>query len=356
MSFSDSTMLSPLSAIYSVVTRARLSAYRSGLLSTSKLPVPVISVGNLTTGGTGKTPLVEWICRKIAGDGVRVCVLSRGYGRINPKTQVVVSTGTEILTNEREAGDEPFLLAENLRGIAAVVCNPNRFAAGQWAIENLGSQVFVLDDGFQHLRLRRDLDIVTIDATEPWGGGRLLPRGRLREPRKSLSRADCVVVTRVDQIGDPDSLRDEVTEVATGIPVFISRMLTSGLFTLEGNPVVSPLKPTGAFCGVGNADSFFNQLRQSGYEPAFTRAFPDHHPYKQSDIDALAREAEDSGALSLVTTAKDSIKLRSLTFPLPCYFLGIKISIYDDELLTELIRSAISRVDSRGVLRPEREA
>ncbi|MBC8032409.1 MAG: tetraacyldisaccharide 4'-kinase [Pyrinomonadaceae bacterium] len=346
MSFLDSTMLFPLSTIYSAVTRARLQAYRSGLLSTSKLPVPVISVGNLTTGGTGKTPLVEWISRRIVDDGKRVCVLTRGYGRINPKTQVVVSNGTEILTNERAAGDEPFLLAENLRGIAAVVCNSNRAAAGQWAIQNLGTQVFVLDDGFQHLRLARDLNIVTIDATEPWGGGRLLPQGRLREPRTSLARADCVVITRVDQTADLDSLRDAVTEVADGIPVFMSRMLTSGLFTLAGEPVVFPLQPTGAFCGVGNAESFFNHLRGAGQELAFTRAFADHHQYKQTELDALAREATAHGAVSLITTAKDAIKLRSLSLPIPCCVLEIRISIEDEERFVELIRNAISQAGS----------
>jgi tetraacyldisaccharide 4'-kinase len=303
-------------------------------------------VGNLTTGGTGKTPLVEWICRKIASDGWRVCVLTRGYGRVNPKTQVVVSNGTEILTNERAAGDEPFLLAENLQGIAAVVCNPNRAAAGQWAIQNLGTQVFVVDDGFQHLRLARALNIVTIDATEPWGGGRLLPQGRLREPRRNLSRADCVVITRVDQAADLDSLRDEVNEFADGIPIFISRMLTSGLFKLNGERVASSPEPTGAFCGVGNAESFFNHLRGAGYELAFTRAFADHHHYKQTDIDALAREAKAQGAVSLITTAKDAIKLRSLSLPIPCYVLEIQISIEDEERFIELIRSAISGAGS----------
>ncbi|HUS12956.1 MAG TPA: tetraacyldisaccharide 4'-kinase, partial [Pyrinomonadaceae bacterium] len=188
--------LLPLSAVYSAMIRARLSAYQRGWFSVSKLPVPVISVGNLTTGGTGKTPLVELVCRTIAGEGSscdegtskpgpgakRVCVLTRGYGRPNPSSQVLVSNATEIFADERQSGDEPYLLAKDLVGVAAVVCNPDRVAAGKWALENLRSEVFVLDDGFQHLRLARDLDIVTLDATNPWGGGSLLPYGRLREP------------------------------------------------------------------------------------------------------------------------------------------------------------------------------
>lgn len=334
-------MLFPITTIYRAVTWARLQAYKSGLLSTSKLPTPVISVGNLTTGGTGKTPLVEWICRQIAREGKRVCVLTRGYGRVNPKTQIVVSNGSEILASEREAGDEPFLLAEKLMGTAAVVCNPNRIAAGEWAIENLKTQVFVLDDGFQHLRLARDLNILTIDATDPWGGGRLLPQGKLREPRKSLSRADCIVITRVDQTEDPNSLLHAVREFAGETPVFMSRMVTSGLFTLDGEPA-TPLQPAGAFCGVGNAESFFNQLRGAGYELVLTRSFPDHHQYKQSDVDALAREAASQGVVSWITTAKDAIKLRSLNHSVPCHVFEIKISFEDEDRFVGLIRNAIS--------------
>ena len=343
MSLSDSMMLVPISAIYSVITRARLAAYRRGLLSTSELTAPVISVGNLTTGGTGKTPLVEWICRTIANEGKQVCVLTRGYGRVNPTTQVVVSNEAEILTNEQEAGDEPFLLAQKLLGTAAVICNPDRVAAGLWAIENLGTQVFVLDDGFQYLRLSRDLNIVTIDATDPWGGGSLLPQGRLRESPKSLSRADCVVMTRTEQKEDLNSIVGVVQELAGDIPVFKSRMLAKSLRTLKGEPVVSPVQPAGAFCGVGNPESFFKQLRGEGYEPSFTHSFVDHYQYKQTDVDALVREAQAHGAERLITTAKDAIKLRNFNFPIPCYVLEIQISIDEEERFVQLIRNAISK-------------
>jgi len=347
MSISILKMLFPLSLVYNAVTRARLRGYQSGLFPTFNLPVPVISVGNLTTGGTGKTPLVEWICRKIAGDGKRVAVLTRGYGRANPKSQVVVSNGTEILAGEREAGDEPLLLAENLRGIAAVICNPSRVAAGRWAIENLGTQVFVLDDGFQHIRLARDLDIVTIDATDPWGGGKLLPQGRLREPKQSLSRADCAVITRADQVEDLDGIHATIQEFAGEIPIFTSRMRKAGLITFEGNRVDSIPEPTGAFCGIGNAGSFFNQLRNAGYAPGLTRAFPDHYKYQQADVDALVREAKAKGVVSLLTTAKDAIKLRSLAIPIPWYVFAIEISIEDEDRFVGLIRNAISQAEAR---------
>lgn len=336
-----SLILPPLSAIYSVVTRARISGYRRGWFSVSKLSAPVISVGNLTTGGTGKTPLVEWVCISVAREtGKKACVLTRGYGRANPQSQVVVSDGNKLLASEREAGDEPYLLAQNLLGIAAVVSNPDRLAAGEWAIKNLGSEVFVFDDGFQHLRLARDLDIVTIDATNPWGGGTLLPYGRLREPRVGLSRADCIVVTRTEQVEDTVSLNESVQRFAGAIPVFNSRMMTSGIRGLNGESVDNEslrAQPLAAFCGVGNPESFFNQLRQEGYTPVFTRAFADHHNYSQADLNRLIKEAKDHGARGLITTAKDALKLASLELELPCYVLEIRISIDDDARLLKMI-------------------
>jgi tetraacyldisaccharide 4'-kinase len=344
-----SIILPPLSAIYSVVTRARISGYQRGWFSVSKLSAPVISVGNLTTGGTGKTPLVEWLCRAVAREtGKKACVLTRGYGRANPQTQVVVSDGNQLLAAEREAGDEPFLLAQNLNGIAAVISNPDRLAAGEWAIKNLGNQVFVLDDGFQHLRLARDLDIVTIDATNPWGGGNLLPYGRLREPRAGLSRADCIVVTRTEQVEDMVSLSESVQRFAGTIPVFTSRMVTSGIRGLNGESVdIESLRaqPLAAFCGVGNPESFFNQLRQEGYTPVFTRAFADHHHYSQTDLNRLIKEAKDHGASGLITTAKDAIKLASLELELPCYVLEITISIDDDAGLIKIIQAACQNAE-----------
>jgi tetraacyldisaccharide 4'-kinase len=339
-----SLILPPLSAIYSIVTRARITGYQRGWFSVSKLSAPVISVGNLTTGGTGKTPLVEWVCRAVAREtGKRACVLTRGYGRANPQSQVVVSDGNKLLAPEREAGDEPYLLAQNLIGIAAVVSNPDRVAAGEWAIKNLSSEVFVLDDGFQHLRLSRDLDIVTIDATNPWGGGSLLPYGRLREPRTGLSRADCIVITRTEQVEDVTSLRERVQRLAGTIPVFTSRMVTSGIRALNGESVSSErllAEPVAAFCGVGNPESFFNQLRQEGYTPVFTRAFADHHNYTQADLNRLTKDAKDHGASGLITTAKDARKLASLELELPCYLLEIKISIDDDARLSKMIQAA----------------
>lgn len=322
-----SLLLPPLSALYGAVTRTHLSLYQRGTLRTVKLERPVISVGNITAGGTGKTPLVEWVAKTLAREGKRVCILTRGYRRKNPRAQVVVSDGQSIMATPAEAGDEPFLLANNLLGSAAVICNADRVRAGRYAIEIFGSECFVLDDGFQHFRLARDLNIVTIDATNPWGGGRLLPYGRLREPISGLSRADCVVLTRCDQAADVTHIRDLS-------PVFESTMRVVRPPQVEG--------PLAAFCAVGNPESFFEQVRKHGYELVFEKAFTDHHWYTQQDINNLIKAANESGAKSLITTAKDAVKLHSLSFSLPLHVLEVEIAIKNEAALVELIRAAVA--------------
>lgn len=329
-----SLVLPPLSALYGAVTRTRLALYQRGTFQTTKLDRPVISVGNITAGGTGKTPLVEWVARNIAGAGKNVCILTRGHGRENPQRQVVVSDGKTILATPAEAGDEPYVLATKLLGSAAVICNADRISAGRYAIETLGTDCFVLDDGFQHLRLARDLNIVTIDATNPWGGGQLLPYGRLREPLAGLIRADCIVVTRCDQVDDLDDLREHIRALMRENPPPIFRSSMKPLRSLL------PAGPVAAFCAVGNPTAFFRQLKESDYDVVYEKSFADHHAYTQHDVDELVRAATRAGATSLITTAKDAVKLRSLHFSLPWHVFEIEISIEDEAALTQLIKTA----------------
>src|SRR6185503_14948563 len=251
----------------------RLSLYRRGTFQTTKLDRPVISVGNITTGGTGKTPLVEYVARMIASHGKKVCILTRGYGRKDPHLQVIVSDGYDVLASPSEAGDEPYLLATKLAGQAAVISSADRIAAGEEAIKDFGTEVFVLDDGFQHLRLARDLNIVCIDATNPWGGGRLLPYGRLRESLEGMSRADCVVLTRCDQVESVETLREEVRELTSGKPMFESLMRPVRVTSLKnGSGTLVPPARVAAFCAVGNPDSFFRNVRQLGFEIGLQRS------------------------------------------------------------------------------------
>jgi tetraacyldisaccharide 4'-kinase len=256
---------------------------------------------------------------------------------------VIVSDGSTVLTNVAEAGDEPFLLAQNLKGLAAVISDPNRIAAGKWAIDNLDAEVFVLDDGFQHLALARDLNILTIDATNPWGGGKLLPAGRLREPRSGLSRADCVVVTRADQSDEVISLEAEIQRLIGSRPVVTSEMTVKSISRMTSErpeELVSLPQPAVAFCAVGNPESFFKLLRRAGIDLVFTRTFPDHHRYTQADVDSLIQESRESGAQGIITTAKDAVKLRQIKFELPCYVLNIEISIEEEDRVIQMVDAA----------------
>lgn len=349
MTSSESFILAPIGALYGVVTRARLALYGSGVLRVQRVDAPVLSVGNITAGGTGKTPLVEWLARVVAlQERKRVCILTRGYGRANERQRVVVSDGTRVLADAREGGDEPLLLAESLLSVAAVVSDADRVAGAHWAIENLGSEVFILDDGFQHLRIARDLNIVTVDGTDPFGGGRLLPRGRLREPVKGLRRADLIVVTRSEQAHDIDRLRAELEHLSGGRPVLFSRARTRAVRPIaetgEGETVSAASLPraSAAFCAIGNPGAFFTHLRSDGHTLAYTRAFTDHHVYTQADAESLARAAKDAGAELLLTTAKDAVKLRSLRFDVPCYVIEIELEFDDETSLVRLIDKTLS--------------
>jgi tetraacyldisaccharide 4'-kinase len=333
-----SIVLPPLSLLYGAVTRTRLSLYRRGTFQTTKLDRPVISIGNITTGGTGKTPLVEHVARIIAAQGKKVCILTRGYGRKDPHLQVIVSDGYGVLASPSEAGDEPYLLATKLKGLAAVISSADRIAAGREAIKDFGTDCFVLDDGFQHLRLARDLNVVTVDATNPWGGGRLLPHGRLRESIEGMRRADCVVITRCDQVASVDGLREEILQLTGGRPIFESRMRMVRVVPLKnGGEAIAPPARIVAFCAVGNPLSFFESLRQAGYQIAAERSFPDHHVFTQDEIDALIRSAKDAEAEGLVTTAKDAVKLRTMAFEIRIYVMEIEIAIDDAENFPRLV-------------------
>jgi tetraacyldisaccharide 4'-kinase len=337
--------LTPLGLLYGAAMRARASLYEHQFFRTHKFGKPVISIGNLTTGGTGKTPLVAAIARHLAQKGRRVCILTRGYGRENPGRRVVVSDGNQILADVTQTGDEPLKLAEQLEGKAAVICDSDRVSAAQFAEEKLDSDVFILDDGFQNLRIARDVNVATVDATNPWGNKHVLPAGILREPVKALGRADCVVLTRTDQSTEADLLKQ--VERITRAPVLSSRMIISEIRSIRSTgasqtktPVAG--QPVVAFCAVGNPQAFFDLIR-ADLNLTGTIAFRDHHQFTQGDSDRVTRDALAGGAQALVTTAKDEVKLRALRFDLPCYVVDIAIEISSPDKLFDLIDRAIAR-------------
>jgi tetraacyldisaccharide 4'-kinase len=337
--------LSPLGGLYGVAMKVRRGFYRRGWLRVREVGAPVISVGNITLGGTGKTPLVEWVATKLAAENRQVCILTRGYGRLHPRQRVVVSNGSEILSDAAHAGDEALLLAERLKGHAAVISDADRVSAARWAIKHLGSGVLILDDGFQNLGLARNLNIVAVDATNPWGNRQLIPAGILREPLTQLSRADCIVLTRIEDSDQIEKLEREMSQL-TKSPIFHSRTKIRSLrpINVAGENLSSEevrSSRIAAFCGIGNPKSFFAQLQRDGYELVYTQKFRDHHAYDQSNIDRVVRESIAAGAQALLTTAKDEVKLRSLRFDPPCYAVDITIEIAEEEQFGTLIKESL---------------
>jgi tetraacyldisaccharide 4'-kinase len=292
-----------------------------------RVSVPVVCVGNLTVGGTGKTPCVEYIARLLREHDLRVAILSRGYGA------------------EAGRNDEAMVLEENLPDVPHYH-GADRVALAQTAIEESDSEVLVLDDGFQHRRLARDLDLVLIDTTDPWGGGYLLPRGGLREPRQNLRRAGLVVMTRCDAIdaAELDRLAGEVRGVASDRAVVRTTHAPLELIGAEGVASIDSLrdKPVGAFCGIGNPEAFRRTLAGRGAEVREFREFPDHHPYDRRDVDDLERWAASLPPdAAVVTTQKDWVKLRVATLgghPLWALRIGLQFvegkDVFDRAVLT----------------------
>ncbi len=287
--------LSAASLPYAIAVRLRNLAYDRGWLRRHRAGVPVVSVGNLTVGGTGKTPCVEYVARHYREQDLRVAVLSRGYG------------------GEGGRNDEALVLEENLPDVPHLQ-GADRVRWSRAAVEELDSEVLVLDDGFQHRRLARDLDLVLLDATDPWGQGRLLPRGLLREPVSGLRRAGVILLTRCDQAGDLAGLRRQVERIAPGVPVVETTHRPLDL--VDSEETTFPLeslreRPVAAFCGLGNPEAFRRTLLDLGADLRAFRAFADHHPYNRDDVEALRRWAEALAADGMiVTTQKDLVKLR----------------------------------------------
>ncbi|HZT82310.1 MAG TPA: tetraacyldisaccharide 4'-kinase [Gemmataceae bacterium] len=282
---------------YGLGVRLRNGLYDRGWRRVERAPVPVVSVGNLTLGGTGKTPCVEYVARFYRERGLRAAILSRGYG---------AGAGRN---------DEALVLEENLPDVPHLQ-GADRAALARAAAEELESEVLVLDDGFQHRRLARDLDVVLVDATNPWGHGRLFPRGLLREPRAALRRAGVVVLTRCDQASAEarGRVREEAARLAPEAPVAEAVHRPVGL--VDSDRGVSPVSaltagPVAAFCGIGNPEAFRRSLAALGADVVAFRAFPDHHPYGRADVEALRGWARGQATdCVVVTTQKDLVKLR----------------------------------------------
>ena len=331
--------MTPFGYLYGAMVNARSALYRKGFFKSFSLGAPTVSIGNITVGGTGKTPLVAFVAEFLAERGEKVCILTRGYKRENPGQRIVVSDAERVLADVRQAGDEPFELARKLLGKAVIIADKNRARAGRWAREKFGVTAFVLDDGFQHLRVRRDLDIVCIDATNPFGNYKVLPNGILRETLQNLRRANAIVITRANLAKNLENLKSEISSLNKNCPIFISNNKISDLVELnEFHEESQRTKDKGqrtkdkslAFCALGNPGNFFDQLKQDNFNLAATEMFPDHHFYTQNDIEKLESEAKQNKAKILITTAKDGVKLDKLRFSMPCYVVE-NTPVFEDE-------------------------
>ncbi len=285
--------------IYSAIIRLRNCLYSNRLLRSAKVEKPVISIGNLTAGGTGKTPLVIWLYNFLQQKEFNCAILTRGY-------KTADSTNT----------DEPALL-QNSCPHAKVIINPDRAKSANMAINNFGADVLVMDDGFQHRRLARDLDIITIDATNPFGYGKILPAGLLREPIESLKRAHAAVLTRCNQI-PPDHLAKIEQKIKSINPVTtLARSVHQPVCAKSASNKPMSIdelrtKKIYAFCGIGNPQAFFNTLKETGLNITGSKIFNDHHRYTADDLTQISRHAEKANANLAITTEKDWTKITHL--------------------------------------------
>jgi tetraacyldisaccharide 4'-kinase len=334
------SLLWPLSLPYAAIARLRARAYRQGLLRQRRLEEAVISVGNLTVGGTGKTPMVLWIAERLLAEGKSVGILTRGY-RGKP---VSASAAKSQTTNDSAAistSDELRLLQSRLENRALFGVGPDRYKNGL-ALAARGVDWFILDDGFQHLQLARDVDIVLIDASKPFGGGHLLPAGRLREPRAAIKRADLVVITRSNHAPAIES----IVRRHSAAPIFYARTTLASVYSPSNSQLTAAearSKILFAFCGIGNPAAFIADLRDWGFRVAGLKSFPDHHRYSPSDIAAIEKQAREAGATGLICTEKDRFNLEQAQPSMNLWVCSISLHIdRDDDFWQALMKKAQS--------------
>lgn len=314
-------LLWPASILYGFIVKIRVWLYAQGLLKQQSLNAAVISVGNLTVGGTGKTPLVIWLADKLLAQGQRVAILSRGYHG---------SGGTS---------DEVELMRSRLQNRVAFGIGKNRFEQGQLLESRQAIDVFLLDDGFQHLQLARDLDIVLIDASRPIGGQPLLPAGPMREPTTALARADIVVFTRTENVTGAQ----EAIQRFSKLPIFGASTNLLGFRALNDETLLRTADDIGegpffAFCGIGNPGAFVSDLKKWGVPLAGQIFFADHHRYTLDDVQTIETTAAQTGAKALLTTEKDFWNLVDVNFPtLPLYASVIDLHITGESALVSAI-------------------
>ena len=316
---------------YRILIAFRNLFYNKGLLKSYSVNIPVISVGNITSGGTGKTPTVIWLCNHLREKNLNSVILTRGYKASKGK-----------LT------DEPAVLAKSCPD-TQIVINPNRVQGAQNAISQFKPQVIIMDDGFQHRRLKRNLDIITIDATRPFGYGHLLPAGLLREPVSSVKRAHIVIITRTDQVNSEAIEKIEKKIKKANHQITIAKTIHKNTHAvLVGGDTLSleqiREKKIFAFCGLGNPDAFLDQLRSLQLRLSGSKIYNDHHKYTPDDITDIYEQAKYLDAELVLTTSKDYVKTASLRkkgYDIPLAYLALKLDFIEGyDKIVQLIEQA----------------
>jgi tetraacyldisaccharide 4'-kinase len=340
-----------LAGAYRGMVSAREWLYRRGVLRSQAVGCPVVSIGNLTVGGTGKTPAVELAVQTLKGLGHKPAVVSRGYRRRSRGVQVVADAASIRLEGE-DAGDEPFLLARRLPGVPVVV-GANRAEAVKLARDRFDVTAIVLDDGFQHRTLRKDLEIVMARARRPWGNGRLFPRGMLREPLSALARADFIVLTNPPSSTAAAAAADTIRQHNARAPIMVAHYQVLGARTMPAGREITPTELHGRrlldFAGLGSPRGFTNTLTAAGVDVAGLVEYPDHYWFDQRDLTELAQHAVSVGADGLITTEKDWVRLKSLSPPPGIlYVLRVRLALdAGRELLVHALEGLLASTPSR---------
>ena len=337
---------------FRVAGALRAALYAARLLPVARAGAPVVSIGNLAVGGAGKTPATLAVAERLAARGRRVAVLSRGYGADRTDSRVV-SDGRRVLLDAAQAGDEPFLLARRLPGVA-VLCGPRRAELARRAVDQLRADALVLDDGFQHRALARDLDVVVVDAASPTGNGRLLPRGPNREPWAALRRAQLCWISRCDQVPAValSALRHRLRD-ATGRPPVVSRHAAEDVLDgpLETSLGVDFLRGRRVLllCALARPDGFRRTLADLGAEAAAERVFRDHHRFTAAELEEVLRAATRAGCDAVVTTEKDAVRLPPSLAAHPLLrVVRIRAEIVEGaEVLEELLEGVLAATPAR---------
>ena len=352
-----SRLLAPLAAGFKLGVAIRRAAYRRGWFKSHRLNRPVVSVGNLTAGGTGKTPIVRYIAEILLKSGWRPSILTRGYGRRDGGKMIVLEPAAERKADPGKVGDEPALLAQSLPELPIMVCT-NRYRAGRLAEERFDVNVHILDDGFQHWALARDVDVVLLDVTQELSDQALLPAGRQREPCSALERAHIVVLTRTE-LGDPQPLEDRVREISPNASIFHCSTRLCELVDIRNGRVFPPTafngEPVHAFCGIGNPRAFFADLRKWGMSLVSETSFSDHVVYRNREADRhiagmlLTLRLTKSTVAAFVTTEKDVAKLtKGVKSPVPVLACVIRSEIHEAAEFEETLISHLEAARERN--------